>query len=394
MAATFPFHSLRGSVWWWGKRGSPGAGKDYWVWWSPTPGSASFPGPQVLLLLAGVSTASRPPRRLPTQILQVASVNLDLIDSQLDEQDVADDTCVVVASPSVAGRVIPLRRGWTTVIHIRASLQGPACTSMGSRNQLQEGAVCNRSKSSAHTSPICWRKEPRRRAALCDHGNSYFLFCSREPARFPHSLFHMAPDVALARIRLTLCQALHWNVELSTLEAHFGDRLRCTGSTDPGPEVVSSRCKDTTRFGRVHLQSSALRLSHQLRHQPALQPLSPPTGAKTLPLRGHRLWDLARRGVPDNAQAVVGTATLTRAVDLAGTGMSKGRQGTPESRTSDWMSSNMQYSVSRQPLGDATLKEHQKQRKDAIEGAERWDLEAKAASLRWTSTDADGDAER
>ena len=48
------------------------------------------------------------------QLLQVASVNLDLTDSQLDGQDVADDACMVIASPTTAARVIPLRGGWTT----------------------------------------------------------------------------------------------------------------------------------------------------------------------------------------------------------------------------------------------------------------------------------------
>ena len=51
--------------------------------------------------------------------------------------------------------------------------------------------VCKLQESSAYASPICWRSEPQRRA-LCFHGRVDFLICSREPARWrPMSSWHV-----------------------------------------------------------------------------------------------------------------------------------------------------------------------------------------------------------
>ena len=54
---------------------------------------------------------------------------------------------------------------------------------MGSRSPLRERAVCTRPKSTAHASPIFWRSEPQRRAALGSHERGDSLFCSHEPVR-------------------------------------------------------------------------------------------------------------------------------------------------------------------------------------------------------------------
>ena len=56
----------------------------------PSPGSASWPSPQALLSFVG-SARRAGSLAACLQLLQFASVNLDLIDSHLDQQDVTDD---------------------------------------------------------------------------------------------------------------------------------------------------------------------------------------------------------------------------------------------------------------------------------------------------------------
>ena len=55
-----------------------------------------------------------------------------------------------VASPSVAARVIPLRGGWSTVIHLRASFQGPAARLWDPEVQCKE-AMSTPAPSRSHT---------------------------------------------------------------------------------------------------------------------------------------------------------------------------------------------------------------------------------------------------
>ena len=102
---------------------------------------------------------------------------------------------MVAASPSVAARVIPLRGGWTTVVHIRASSEAAPWDCEVHGENARSAPVPSRALT--HRPPV---GEPQRRAALCVHGRRGFLFCSREPAWIPRLCLTWRPMSGERRI--------------------------------------------------------------------------------------------------------------------------------------------------------------------------------------------------
>ena len=170
---------------------------------------------------------------------------------------------MVVASTSVAARVTPLRGGSTTVIHLRASFQGPAarvwdpevhCENARSAPRPVE-FMCIANLLAERTAEAC---------SIVRSWARFFLVCSGAPVW--GSLFDMAPHVELARAGAsrtdfglpsvvtdlsTLRHVLHLKARSPTIPPVRGV------SPVPKPEVVSNRCEDTTRVGMVQLWCSA-----------------------------------------------------------------------------------------------------------------------------------------
>ena len=114
------------------------------------------------------------------RMLQVASVSLDLTDSHLDEQDVADGTAW-----SLLRRQLP-----RALFHfVVAGLPSSTCAPPFRDPQRVFGIP-----KSTHPSQVeRMRSEPQRRAALCVHGRGAFLFCSRDPAWVPRPCLNWRP---------------------------------------------------------------------------------------------------------------------------------------------------------------------------------------------------------
>ena len=157
-------------------------------------------------------------------------MSLELIDSHMNEQDVADDA---VASPAVAAWVTPLRGGRTTLIHFRTSFHGRLWIP---KSQVQ-----------------------RTRAFI----GVYFVFCSHQSRMGSPSLFDLAPNVELARAgarhtdfrlssvgvgRPAFGQALYWKTNLSTTEARFDDAFSVQTAPEPGQLESESSSRSVPPF--------------------------------------------------------------------------------------------------------------------------------------------------
>ena len=183
-------------------------------------------------------------------------------------------------------------------------IPGIRSKSTGSRSRLQESAVWTRPKPSACASPICWRSEPQRRAALRVHGRGEILFCSPDPDS--SSLFDMAPCVELARARArrtdfklpsvdinrpTFGQAQHWKVEVVDTGSPLGAPSGAQSAPLQGWRWSAAATR--TPLGLEVLCSLPVTPASLT---PALQPLSPNTCARTPPLRARKPWDRLGRG--------------------------------------------------------------------------------------------------
>ena len=89
---------------------------------------------------------------------------------------------------------------------------------METRIPVQDSAVCTRPMSMAYASPICRRREPQRRAALCNHGREESWFNAR--AQTSHTDSRL-PSVGVDRSALG--QVLCWEDDLSATESQFDD---------------------------------------------------------------------------------------------------------------------------------------------------------------------------
>ena len=267
---TFPVHPLHGSVWWWdwdagnaetrvrGRTTGSGGPSDTRV--------SVLPRPTDLAFIRRVSTASRRSRRLPT------SVSLDLVDSHLDEQDVADDAVWSLLRQQ-------LQRG-----SLQFVVAGPPSSTFAPPF-WETHQVYGMRRSTARTRGLHPSQVERSRIAslLADRSvrswKMGFLVLQSRACPASSSLFDMAPYVVLrAGPRRTdfrlpsvdtnpLGQPLHWKVVLSALKAQFdhpSDSVLCALLVIPALST------------------------------PALQPLSPITCARNMSLWAQRLWDLAR----------------------------------------------------------------------------------------------------
>ena len=268
MTSPFPLAPLERLVVWtgYGKRGKPCAGKDHRPRWSLRhPGPASCLGPRVLLLLSG--SARRAGGLVAClRMLQVAFVSLDLIDSHLDEQDVAEDAVWSLLRHQFRRGSFPLSGGWTTVYPtFPAPFRDPQ-------------HVCGIPKSSARKHGLQPSEVERTRIAnllaqqtaeACStvgHGRGDFLFCSRDPAWVPRpcltwrhmSSWHVpepgAPTsgnrqlVPIARPSVWSCigrwTSRQWKRSLTIPLACSKPRSRVTGGQQP-PRGHCSSGKDS-----------------------------------------------------------------------------------------------------------------------------------------------------
>ena len=241
----------------------------------------------------------RPALAACPQRLQVASVNLDLIDSHLNEQDVADDAVwsllrhqlqhgsfhFAVAGPPPFGDVQdvcripkstarkrdldPSRVERMRITNLLAERTAEALSTV----RLWEGFLVVQPRACSGSLPrLTWR-----------------LMLRWHVLGAPTSGFRRL--IPLARPSVRLC-IRRWR--------------RCAVSRVPGPKVVSSRHKGhhSIRKGPSAVLCPLPITPASL--TPAMQPPSPITCARTLPSRAQRLWDLARQWCRQrHVQAVV-----------------------------------------------------------------------------------------
>ena len=145
-------------------------------------------------------------------------------------------------------------------------LSGTRRTSVGSRSPVRGSTVCTRPKSSAYASPICWRSDPQRRAALCVRGRGDLVLQPRSCLRSP-SVFDLAPQATVSWCR-SLGPALEgrpqqWKRSSTILPACSQPRPRVTCGQQPLRGHHSSRkgpvaaLRPEPVIVRQHLQPSS-----------------------------------------------------------------------------------------------------------------------------------------
>ena len=248
----------------------------------PTPVVPPTPGLRPAQVQSPCSTACRRRRRLYT--------------------DVAGR--LVEPSPSAAVRVIPLRGGWTTVIHRSASCQGPAACSWEPEFQ------CKKARSAPvpcrwHASPICRRSEPQIMGEVISGSTSLSL--PGLSVLVSHvALFQVGTYRDLAHCRSLGPRSGPSDVQSAPIKSHkwsataTGTPLESEGSSRSAPPIAGSSSSVNTRLSDF--------IANHLWEKRASK--GPQTAA------------LGSAGVPDNVMSrqpsYFGTTSLTRAADLAG----------------------------------------------------------------------------
>ena len=171
---------------------------------------------------------------------------------------------------------------------------GTSSTSMGSRSQLQERAVCTRSTSSAYAWPICWRTEPQRHAVLYSRESGFAVLVSHGALCRVGTCPSVLPSA---------CYSSFVNTRLAAVDAnHLHENPVSEGPTAVGPGAARRPLESEGSICSALLFPVAPASS-----TPALQPLSPITPTSTF-----------------RQSSYLDTATLTRAADLAGPACQRG----------------------------------------------------------------------